>query len=242
MEKHGVVKSFTAIRELPGFKRVAHLQKQPLVGGDLATRYPLRMAAGMLQDEPDLENWLFTKQDLFPHGEKEVEVILKQLKNRKDMILTSSCGRVLDAVAAVLGVCHERTYEGEPAMKLESLAIKSKTPLRIELKIEGNTLNTTIMVQEIFKNREKVAKEDLARAAYEYLAEGLAVLAVEKAREKGLKHVGFTGGVACNEVISSTMRKTVESSGLKFLVHEVVPPGDGGTSFGQAAVAGFQSP
>ena len=229
-------------QELPGFKRVAHLQKQPLVGGDLATRYPLRMAAGMLQDEPDLENWLLTKQDLFPHGEKEVEVILKQLKNRKDMILTSSCGRVLDAVAAVLGVCHERTYEGEPAMKLESLAIKSKTPLRIELKIEGNTLNTTIMVQEIFKNREKVAKEDLAHAAHEYLAEGLAVLAVEKAREKGLKHVGFTGGVACNEVISSTMRKTVESSGLKFLVHEVVPPGDGGTSFGQAAVAGFQSP
>ena len=229
-------------QELPSFERVAHLQKQPLVGGDLATRYPLRVAAGMLWHEPELENWLLGKHELFPHGEKEAEVILTQLKNGKDTVWTSSCGRVLDAVAAVLGVCHERTYEGEPAMKLESLAMKSKSALRIEPKFDDNTLNTAYMIQRIFDNRERVAKDDLARAAHEYLAEGLAVLAVEKAREKGVKHVGFTGGVACNEVISSSMRRIVESSGLRFLVHEAVPPGDGGTSFGQAAVAGFQSP
>jgi hydrogenase maturation protein HypF len=228
-------------QESLGFERLAHLQKQPLIGGDLATRYPLRMAAGMLRHESDLENWLLAKKEVFPHGEKEVEVVLNQLENGKDMTWTSSCGRVLDAVAAVLDVCYERTYEGEPAMKLESLAIKSKNALRVEPRLEGNTLNTTFMLQEMFVNREKTAREDLARAAHEYLAEGLAIQAIEKAQRKGVEYVGFTGGVACNEIITSTMRRIVESSGLRFLVHEAVPPGDGGTSFGQAVVAGFQS-
>ncbi len=228
--------------EKSGFERVAHLQKQPLVGGDLATRYPLRAVAGILRHEPGLEEWLLEKHELFPHGKKEVEVILAQLRNEKDVVWTSSCGRVLDAVAAVLGVCHERTYEGEPAMKLESLAMRGKSALRIEPKFDGNALNTAFMIQEIFRNKEKVAAKDLARAAHGYIAEGLAVLAVEEAREKGIKYIGFTGGVACNEVISSSMRRIVESSGLRFLVHEAVPPGDGGTSFGQAVVTGFRSP
>jgi len=228
--------------EKSGFERVAHLQKQRLVGGDLATRYPLRVAAGILQREPGLEDWLLGRRGLFPHGLKEAEVVLAQLRNLKDAVWTTSCGRVLDAVAAVLGVCHERTYEGEPAMKLESLAVKGESHLRIEPQFEGNTLNTTFMVQEIFRNREKVDTADLARSAHEYLAEGLAALAVEKAHKMGVKHVGFTGGVACNEIISSTIRRAVESAGLGFLVHEAVPPGDGGTSFGQAVVAGFRSP
>ena len=227
--------------ESPGFERLAHLQKQPLIGGDLATRYPLRMAAGILRHELDMENWLLAKREVFPHGQKEAEVVLSQLKNEKDVHWTSSCGRVLDAVAAVLDVCYERTYEGEPAMKLESLAVKGKNTLRMKPKLEGNTLNTTHLLKEIFINREKTAQENLARAAHEYLAEGLAALAIEKAQRKGVKNVGFTGGVACNEIISSTMRRAVESAGLKFLVHEAVPSGDGGTSFGQAVVAGFRS-
>jgi hydrogenase maturation protein HypF len=228
-------------QESSGFERLAHLQKQPLIGGDLATRYPLRMAAGMLHHESDIDNWLLTKNESFPHGEKEIEVILNQLDNNKDMKWTSSCGRVLDAVAAVLDVCCERTYEGEPAMKLESLAMKSKSAFEIEPRIEGNTLNTTNMLREIFINRVKIAREDLARAAHEYLAEGLATLAVKEAQRKGVENIGFTGGVACNGIITSSMRRIVKSSDLRFFVHEAVPPGDGGTSFGQAVVAGFQS-
>ena len=228
-------------QESPCFERLAYLQKQPLIGGDLATHYPLRMAAGILRYEPNIENWLLAKREAFPHGEKEVEVILSQLRNQKNVPWTSSCGRVLDAVAAILDICHERTYEGEPAMKLESLAIKGKNTLRMKPKLEGNTINTTHLLNEIFINKEKTARENLARAAHEYLAEGLAALAIEKAQRKGVKNVGFTGGVACNEIITSIMRRAVESSGLKFLVHEAVPPGDGGTSFGQAVVAGFPS-
>jgi hydrogenase maturation protein HypF len=221
------------------FKRLAHLEKQPMIGGDLATRYPLRMAAGILCKKVDVEGWLMQNKGHFPQGEKEAQLILQQLKRERGTIKTTSCGRILDAVAAVLGVCYERTYEGEPAMKLESAATKGKDVLKLEPIIKGDTLNTTELLLEIFENRERFAIHDLAFSAHVYLAKGLAELAIEKALENGVKIVGFSGGVACNEILAKIMREAVEAAGLKFLVHEAVPPGDGGLSFGQAFAAGF---
>lgn len=220
------------------FKRVAHLEKQLLVGGDLATRYPLRMAAGILSKEVNVEGWLLQNKQYFPYGEGEIQVILKQLKGNY-VIRTTSCGRILDAVAAVLGICYERTYEGEPAMKLESAAIKGKDMLKLKPLIKGNVLNTSEMLLRIFENRQKCSRADLAYSAHVYLANGLAALAIENALGNGIKTIGFSGGVACNEIIALTMRKIVESAGLRFVVHKVVPPGDGGLSFGQAVACGF---
>jgi hydrogenase maturation protein HypF len=227
-------------RKSAEFKRLAHLEKQPLIGGDLATKYPLRMAAGILHKKINVENWLLENAVHFPHGEKETQIILSQLdKNKDSLTQTTSCGRFLDAVAAVLGVCYERTYEGEPAMKLEAVATKGKDALKTEPIIEGNILKTTEMLVEIFENKGRKSAEDLAYSAHAYLAKGLAQLAIEKAQESGIKTVGFSGGTACNEILTKIMRETVEIAGLRFLVHKAVPPGDGGLSFGQAVVGGF---
>jgi len=228
-------------RDFPDFHRVAHLQKQPLVGGDLATRYPLRVAAGILNGNVDVQGWLLQNQQHFPHGEKEVQIILHQLEKENKIIKTTSCGRILDAVAAVLGICYKRTYEGEPAMKLESTGIKGKDVLKLEPMINGNVLDTTQLLLKVFENREKYSKADLAYSAHVYLAGGLASLAVEKALEHDVEAVGFSGGVACNKIFASVIRLVVEGSGLRFLVHEAIPPGDGGLSFGQAIVAGFSA-
>jgi len=229
-------------KEAPGFKRLAHLEKQPLIGGDLATRYPLRVAAGILHGKAHIEDWLLQRKQHFPHGEKEIEIILQQLKNRKGIIETTSCGRVLDAVSAVLGICHERTYEGEPSMKLESVAMKGKDVLNLNPIIEGDTLNTTQILEEIFENIRKHSRRDLAYSTHAYIAKGLAVLAIKQADENDVRTIGFSGGVACNEILTKAMRKQVEDAHLLFLVHEIVPPGDGGLSFGQAAVSGFFQP
>ncbi len=219
-----------------GFQRLGHLQEQPMVGGDLATRYPLRMVAGMLHAVTDIDEWLLSLRDRFPHGEREVELVLKQLEGGS-VFKTTSCGRVLDAVSAMLGLCYERTYEGEPAMKLESAAIKGKDTLNLAPKLEGKTVNTTLLVHEVFNQRGNHPVADLAHSAQLYLAEGLAQLAVEEAEGLGVGTVGFSGGVAYNECIVSAIRRTVEESGLRFLVHGQVPPGDGGVSLGQAIVA-----
>jgi hydrogenase maturation protein HypF len=127
-------------------------------------------------------------------------------------------------------------------MKLESLATKSRRSPRIEPVFQGNILKTTPLLHELFENKGKVSHADLAHLAHTYLAEGLANLALKEANTRDVKFIGFTGGVAYNEIITSALRHIVESSGLKFLVHEAVPPGDGGTSFGQAVVTGFHEP
>jgi hydrogenase maturation protein HypF len=226
-------------REALGFKRLAHLEQQLLLGGDLSTKYPLRMVAGILRGERTMPDWLLQHKEAFPHGEQEIQVVLSQLQKGKGTIATTSCGRVLDAVSAVIGVCFERTYEGEPSMKLESIAREGEDVLRLKPLLKGNTLNTTQMVKEVYENRTRHHTADLAYSAHMYLAKGLAALAIEKANEKGVKTIGFSGGVAYNEIFSATLRRIIEHSNLHFLVHESVPPGDGGLSFGQAAALGF---
>jgi len=67
----------------------------------------------------------------------------------------------------------------------------------------------------------------------------LASLAVAKALEQGVKAVGFSGGAACNQILAEIMRQTVEVAGLRFIVHESIPAGDGAVSFGQTVVGGF---
>jgi hydrogenase maturation protein HypF len=221
------------------YTRVAHLEPQPLVGGDLATRYPLRMAAGILCKAARMEDWLVSNSQYLPHGRKEAEVILQQL-DEGSVLSTSSCGRVLDAVAAVLGVCYERTYEGEPAMKLEAVAAGGKASLRIKPILKDGILNTTSMVHQVFDARNEEGCADLAFSAQQYLANGLAEIAVDEARRQNVKTVGFSGGVAYNEHIVDAIRRSVEKNGLRFIAHMSVPAGDGGISFGQALVAAWK--
>jgi hydrogenase maturation protein HypF len=95
------------------------------------------------------------------------------------------------------------------------------------------------MLQDIFENNDNHSTADLAYSAHAYLARGLAALAIEKASENGVKAVGFSGGVACNEILTLNLRRIVEAAGLQFLVNRDVPPGDGGLSFGQAVASGF---
>jgi hydrogenase maturation protein HypF len=221
-----------------GYERIGHLEEQPMLGGDLATYYPLRNAAGILDKTTEISEWLLSKSEFLPHGENEARLILKQLK-KEVKLKTSSCGRVLDAISAILGICHERTYEGEPAMKLEASAIRGKEVLNLKPQIKGNVISTTDMVGRVFENSREYKTSDLAFSAQNYIARSLAELAVKKAQELGVNTIGFSGGVAYNEHISVTIQRIVEKSGKKIAFHEYVPPGDGGTSFGQAIVAGF---
>lgn len=219
------------------FKRVGHLQEQPIIGGDLATRYPLRIAAGILSTIISIDVWLLTNSKYFPHGKQEVQTIISQLDQKQPLLTTTSCGRILDAVSAILDICYERTYQGEPAMKLESAAIHGHDVLKLEPKIFGNVLDTTNIVQAVFEAKDKFSIADLAYSTQSYLAKGLAHLAVEAAQRLGINAIGFSGGVAYNKHIALAVNNHVEKNGFKLYVHEKLPPGDGGISFGQTLAA-----
>jgi hydrogenase maturation protein HypF len=176
------------------------------------------------------------RHDRFPHGTDEIQLVMRQLDSG-NVPTTTSCGRVLDAVSAVLGLCYERSYEGEPAMKLESAAQGGKDSLNIRPRLRGEIIETSHMVREIFTNVGRIPVRDLAFSAQSYIARSLVACAIATATSQGVKTIGFTGGVACNELITQALETAVKQAGFRLLLHQSVPPGDGGLSLGQAVVA-----
>jgi hydrogenase maturation protein HypF len=233
------------IAERADFRRVGGLRSAPMPGGDLATRFPARMAAGFLFAAglrgAKLEQAL--GDHLLPHFRslRELELVKRQLEAGLNVFQTSSAGRFLDAVSVLLGVCSERTCEGEPAMKLEAAAREGR-PIELELPFaveEGRpVLDTPALFLRLLELKGRHSPADLAATAQWALAAGLARLAIRAARESGLEEVALAGGVAYNEAITSVIKAEVERAGLKLYLNEKVPCGDGGISFGQAVVAG----
>jgi len=218
------------------YERVGHLQEHPMPGGDLATKYPLRMVASILYGVEGIGDWLSSKAAYFPHAEKEIEIVLGELERKKGPY-TSSCGRVLDAVSALLGICYSRTYEGEPALKLESTAAYGKDTLKLRPRIRGGILDTRFLLEEVYGKRDSLPAADLACSAQSYLARGLGELATLEAERLGVRAIGFSGGVAYNEQIALAIRNYVQERGFRFIMHNRLPPGDAGISFGQAIIA-----
>ncbi|MDO5823123.1 carbamoyltransferase HypF [Methanobrevibacter sp.] len=216
------------------FERLGHLQPQLMPGGDVATRYPARMLASILNDEDLIKNY----SDYFKYGNVEIKNIFKQIAAGINVGKTTSTGRVLDSMAVALEICHERTYEGECSMKLESAAYYSTKDLEIPIVIENDTLNTSEILKEVVKlyqNGEK--KADVAAAGQNAIGKGLSELAISAANKKGIKEIGATGGVFYNEAITNTVKNSIENEDFTFIQHKNTCAGDGSVSLGQAIIA-----
>ncbi|MEM4724424.1 MAG: hypothetical protein QXP01_05380, partial [Candidatus Hadarchaeum sp.] len=99
-------------------------------------------------------------------------------------------------------------------------------------------LNTSKLLLDIISTMEKhVPRKHIAAAAQLAIARGLGQIALEVARSEGIEVIGASGGVFCNRAITVALRKEVEKAGLKFIRHELLPPGDGCLSVGQAVAA-----
>lgn len=226
--------------DVKSYKRLASLEAHKMPGGDQATKYPARMLASILSKEyerEELERILKENYShLFKYGEKEVEMVLKQIDSNLNVGLSTSTGRVLDSVATALDICGERTYEGECSMKLESAASKSENPIAIDFEIRDNKLVTSKILKSVVENYLNGAnKKDIAAGAQIAVAKGLSELAIENAGN--VDTIGATGGVFYNEAISKTCKDYITNNGFKFIQHKNSCSGDGSVSVGQAIVA-----
>ena len=225
------------------FERVGGLAPVPMPGGDRATRYPGRMAAALLylRDSDHVVDHLERHDVSFPGDEGDPSLVYRQLESGENVPLTSSTGRVLDAVAALLGVCDERCYEGEPAMKLEALAADGQ-PVEIDVptaRADGRpVVDTPALFAALVGLRETGhSRADVAATAQDVLAQELADLAVNVAIERNRETIALTGGVTYNDHIATRIRERVTSAGLELVTNECVPAGDGGIAYGQITVA-----
>lgn len=250
---------YTNIKE---YERTASLMPQKMPGGDLCTKYPMRMMAAILSNpNSDYESEKYTEDyvkellnndyiDSFQHGAIEIKSLFRQLETNLNVGINTSTGRVLDSVSTALHICDKRSYEGEASMKLESYAYEYKEedtledfPIIIKEYEDENgkrmVLDTTaIMRYVVDKIEEGENLNKIAVAGQKAVSIGLAKLAIESAKEKGIKTIGATGGVFYNEAITSHIKDAIEKEGFEFIQHINSCPGDGSVSLGQAIVAG----
>ncbi|GBC74071.1 Carbamoyltransferase HypF [archaeon HR05] len=218
------------------YERVAHLMEQPMIGGDLAAYYPLRMVAGILYSSSvdGVEDYLYSRSYTLPYGRAEMDAILDVARKGRYIIKTTSTGRILDAISFLLGVADRRGYEGEPAMLFESVAYGGDDVLKLEPRIINCTLDTKYLIEEIFCSMKRFHTRDLAYSAHVYMAKGLATLALDNAMRHGIDTIGISGGVTYNRIITPLIKRYVEEHGLRFIHNSIIPAGDAGLSIGQA--------
>lgn len=213
--------------------RLAQLEYIPLLGGDRAVEDPRRLVfalQALTGHEPT-------------HFSGEQGELFRRMLGRS--VGASGLGRVLDALSCWLGVCCQRTYEGEAAIKLERFLIEGRpnVPFTVETaRQDGRRVVRSIaLFDQLFERRIPSTdreRADVATSFVSALVSEMMAQAAELAQEEGLKILGVSGGVSYSAPIMGMLEEACRGHSLELLRHDRVPNGDGGIAVGQNAVAG----
>ncbi|MCP4763132.1 MAG: carbamoyltransferase HypF [archaeon] len=234
-------------------KRGPHLSYIPMIGGDRCVTYPARMLLGFLikkygiNEAKEISETLNICNNL-QHNEKEQKILMGAYLSNENVALSSSCGRLLDSVASLLDICQLKTYRGEPAMRLEGVAIKgnknkynfSSSVLKqiSSLGSKNANLDDFIIPSEdivarivtmILERKKKYPNKplpknfiaDISASLYYSLGKIFARIALLVARKKNIKNIGLSGGVAYNSILSQGFFNTISriiKSGENFII------------------------
>ncbi len=239
------------IGDAAGVERFASLESMPLPGGDAAVMQPWRLAFGYLHRScthlPDLP---------FMKG-RSVEQILELLEKKVNIVETSSCGRLFDAVAALCNLRGEITYEGEAAIALMNAAggAIGHKEFRYDLHYAippGKTLYNeetqdaekgrwimmvSPMIQDIaIALQAGMSTIDISRRFHRTLVTCFQNIIEKASKATGITTIALSGGVFQNELLFITLLHELQQAGYRVLAHAQVPSNDGGLSLGQAII------
>jgi hydrogenase maturation protein HypF len=219
------------VADLTGFERAGHLLPVPLPGGTMAIREPWRMAAA---------HGVPADLDVARRNAASWDTVVAMGRRGVGSPLTSSVGRLFDAVAAVLGVRDRVNYEGQAAIELEQRADSRERGTYPILLGDGSpfTIRGADLVAAVVADLRAGAGVPAIAARFHNAVAGLVVAGAVRLRETtGLTTVALSGGVFQNLLLLERAVGGLEAAGFAVLVHHRVPPNDGGISLGQAAVA-----
>ena len=230
------------------FTRFGNITPFLQIGGDVSAKEGWRIAVSMIYGytkDRELAGEIMKKLDLC--SEKESKVQFAMADRKLNAVLSTSVGRLFDAVSAILGIRHKSSFEGEASMALEFAAEayeqkdheqkqnEKRDPLVYEE--DGHViLNTQLLVQRIVE--AKLQGADSSRLAYwfhEILAEQITAVCVEARNVSGRQKAVLSGGVFQNRLLLRLTEERLTEEGFEVLRHRMVPPNDGGIAVGQAA-------
>ena len=218
--------------------RWSHLTTVPLPGGEAAVRNPWRTALAHLHQAG--VPWYDDLPPLRATQPAERRTVARQLETGLGSPLTSSMGRLFDAVASLLGVRHRISYEAQAAIELEHAARSADHDVPVlHLSVDDERrIDPSALIAELAALlRSGVGRNALALAFHHAVVDLIVDLAERARIETGITTVGLTGGVFQNELVAVSSTRRLESAGFEVLTHRVVPPNDGGIALGQAVVA-----
>jgi hydrogenase maturation protein HypF len=227
------------------FDRFAHLEYVPMPGGDAAVKEPWRMAlgalvtAGFAADSAEVAALIAGK-------EREARVLLRMIERGLNAPLTSSLGRLFDAAAAVVLGRRTVDYEAQAAIELEGISLFAEETSGYAIELEGGSwarreparLTTREMWRELLRDLQAgMGKAQIGARFHAGVAEGFVKAAVAARNVTDVGQVAMSGGCLHNRSLARLLREKLEAEGFSVYLPRKVSPGDGGLSYGQAAVA-----
>ena len=230
------------LADYASFKRAAHFAYTALPGGVAAIREPWRMAVSYLAQTFG-ENFLaldipFVRQLKCD----KAELILHMIAQRVNSPMSSSCGRLFDAIAALIGIRQEVSYEAQAAIELEMSGRRSNEtgtyPIAIRHQDGCWQVDSRPLFQAIVEDlHRKVCASTISRRFHNGLVELLVRLACLLRQESSINRICLSGGSFNNLLLHESLQRKLEIESFQVFTHYLVPTGDGGLSLGQALVA-----
>ena len=231
------------VADYRGFNRLGHLQYVPLPGGAAAIERPYRMAISYLfcllgKTALNRDLSFLSQVDSL-----EIDLIKKQIEKGINSPLTSSCGRLFDAVSALIGVRGKIDYEAQAAIELEMVVDESETGSYPFAIIEQNDMNI-VHLDELFSAiltdiGKGASSASISTKFHRTIAQVVMQMCKRLASQTGVNKVALSGGVFQNRLLLRLTVAALEGAGLGVLTHSEVPANDGGISLGQAVIANF---
>lgn len=236
--------------KIGAFRRAGRLLSVRQPGGDKAAREPWRMAASWMR-EIHGPSWTSIPLPCFVHRDPgDLSIIDSMLSSGMNSPLTSSCGRLFDAAAAILGFSGAMNYTAQAPMELEGIALKTGGGAFPPYPAGGISNQGGMLVLDPRPLLAALAEDALngvpageaALAFHKSLALSFVLLVEMTSMETGIKNVFLSGGCMQNAVLVEEIRGGLVKRGLAVHTHREIPPNDGGISFGQAAHAASVAP
>lgn len=222
------------------FERVAHFEYVPMPGGAAAIEKPYRMAFGYLYHLLGREA-LDLKLDLWQRvKQSEVELMAQQIDKKINTPLTSSCGRLFDAVSSLLGIRDVVQFEAQAAIEMEMIADENIEEC-YHCEIMKNSVRV-IGVKPVFDGIVKdltqgISRAEIAGKFHNTIVAAILCICGEIREETGLSIVALSGGVFQNALLFKKVKRSLIEAGFKVIYHQQVPTNDGCISLGQAVIA-----
>ena len=226
------------------FRRMAHFEYVPLPGGDAAVRHPWRMAVSYLMDTFSEEALSLPLPLWSQVGGRDVALVRRMIEAGVNCPLTSSCGRLFDAVSALLGVRTAVNYEGQAAIELEMMAAPGVGEVYDWALSRGSpaTIDASPVIRAVVADLRRGVDREVISARFHNTIAGIVAKTSGAIREStGVDKVALSGGVFQNVYLLERTIDALEERGFQTYVNHLVPTNDGGIALGQAVVAGARA-